>query len=256
MTPEQLALRRILVELKLAELFGLTMLPGGAPSTATATAESPMPKAREASRKPAAAATPEFDRVVGSVKEREAIVARLQKDVSVCTRCKLHATRTRTVFGEGPLGAELMFVGEGPGADEDASGRPFVGRAGQLLTKIIEAMGRQRDDVYIANVVKCRPPENRTPEPDEIGSCLPYLHEQIRQINPRVICALGAPATKTLLGITTAMGQARGKIYRLGHIRVVPTYHPAYLLRNPADKRKVWEDVQLVNRLLAEPEPT
>jgi DNA polymerase len=252
MTTQQLALRRLLVELKIADLFGHDSLPCGAPSTA-ASPEPSMPRAERPAAKQDAPLAP--DRPAGPGPDRDAVIARLQKEVASCTRCKLHSGRTHTVFGEGPLGAELMFVGEGPGADEDATGRPFVGRAGQLLTKIIEAMGRKREDVYIANVVKCRPPGNRTPEPDEIGSCLPYLQEQIRQINPRVICALGAPATKTLLGITTPMGQARGKIYRLGHIRVVPTYHPAYLLRNPADKRKVWEDVQLVNRLLEEREP-
>ncbi|MFO0981786.1 MAG: uracil-DNA glycosylase [Planctomycetota bacterium] len=261
-------IRRLQHEIKAWRDFGLDALVLIAPEHAAPRSPRPGPEEQEAAvprRAPGPRPDQEdreversvaiqpvlFDSQPTSSRDAEIASHELAKVVASCTRCKLHQGRTQTVFGEGPLGADLMFIGEGPGADEDATGRPFVGRAGQLLTKIIEAMGRRREDVYIANVVKCRPPQNRTPEPDEIGSCLPYLQEQIRLVRPRLICTLGAPATKTLLGITTSMSQARGKIYKLGTIRVVPTFHPAYLLRNPAEKRKVWEDVQLINRLLA-----
>ncbi|MEW6741118.1 MAG: uracil-DNA glycosylase [Planctomycetota bacterium] len=180
------------------------------------------------------------------------VLAALAGQAATCTRCKLHHKRTRVVFGEGRADAAILFVGEGPGADEDLQGRPFVGRAGQLLNRIIEAMGLKREEVYIGNIVKCRPPGNRTPERDEVASCLPYLLRQIATIKPRIIVALGAPAMHALLEISTPISQARGKVFRLGEIRVVPTFHPAYLLRNPREKAKVWEDMQLVLKLLAE----
>ena len=165
-----------------------------------------------------------------------------------CTRCKLHGGRTRLVFGVGNPSAELMFVGEGPGADEDLQGEPFVGRAGQLLTKMIEAMGFARSEVYIANVVKCRPPGNRDPEPDEIAACEPFLKAQIAAIRPRVVVALGRFAVQTLLRDATPISRQRGRWREYEGVRLMPTFHPAYLLRNPAEKKPAWEDLQLVMR--------
>ena len=170
--------------------------------------------------------------------------------VGGCRLCELHKGRTRTVFGEGDPRAKLMFIGEGPGADEDAQGRPFVGRAGQLLTKIIEAMGLRREDVYIGNIVKCRPPGNRVPEPDEIASCLPYLEKQIEAISPEIICTLGNVATQTITGERRPMSDMRGRTFTWRATRVVPTYHPAACLRNPSCKKLVWEDIQVVMRYL------
>jgi DNA polymerase len=159
------------------------------------------------------------------------------------------------VFGEGNPKAELMFVGEAPGHEEDLQGRPFVGRAGQLLTKMIEAMGFTRDEVYIANVLKCRPPENRDPAPDEVERCRPYLLRQIELVEPRVLCALGRHALRTLTGYQGGITKVRGKPMEFGRWRVVPTFHPAYLLRNPGAKREAWEDLQAVLRLLGRPVP-
>jgi DNA polymerase len=170
----------------------------------------------------------------------------IRGDLGACTRCKLHAGRTNLVFGVGNPRAELMFVGEGPGGDEDLQGEPFVGRAGQLLTKMIEAMGFARSDVYIANVVKCRPPGNRDPEPDEIEACEPFLKAQIAAIRPRVVVALGRFAVQTLLRDTTPISRQRGRWREYEGVRLMPTFHPAYLLRNPAEKKAAWDDLQLV----------
>lgn len=170
----------------------------------------------------------------------------VREDLGECTRCKLAPGRHKLVFGVGSPTAELMFVGEGPGADEDAQGEPFVGKAGQLLTKMIEAMGFRRGEVYIANVVKCRPPGNRDPEPDEIESCEPFLKAQIAAIRPRVIVALGRFAVQTLLRDATPISRQRGKWREYEGVRLMPTFHPAYLLRNPPEKKKAWEDLQLV----------
>ena len=169
-----------------------------------------------------------------------------------CTRCPLGSLgRQKVVFGDGNPEAKLMFVGEGPGRDEDKQGIPFVGRAGKLLNKIIEAMGLQRRDVYIANVVKCRPPKNRAPTPEESGTCTSLLlWHQINIISPQIICTLGASATKGLLGADTRIGAVRGVFQELDGIQVMPTYHPAYLLRNPKEKAKVWADMQIVMRAL------
>lgn len=168
-----------------------------------------------------------------------------------CVRCaELAQCRTQVVFGTGNPRAELMFIGEAPGADEDAQGEPFVGRAGQLLTKIIQAMGFARHEVYIANVLKCRPPENRTPLPMEVQNCLPYLQRQIEWIQPRVMVALGATAMRALLDIQIGITKMRGRWYYYRGIPIMPTYHPAYLLRNPAAKRDVWQDMQEVVRQL------
>ncbi|MCC7416904.1 MAG: uracil-DNA glycosylase [Acidobacteria bacterium] len=168
-----------------------------------------------------------------------------------CTRCKLHTLgRTQIVFGAGNPNADLMFVGEAPGADEDVQGIPFVGRAGQLLTKIIEAIGLARDDVYIANVIKCRPPGNRNPEPDEVQECEPFLFRQIASVRPKVIVALGKFAAQTLLSTDDPISRLRGRTFEYRGATLVPTFHPAYLLRNPSSKREVWEDMKLVRRLL------
>jgi uracil-DNA glycosylase len=181
----------------------------------------------------------------------------IREVIGDCTRCKLSRLgRTQVVFGVGNPSAELMFVGEGPGADEDRQGEPFVGKAGQLLTKIIEAgMGLKRSDVYIANVVKCRPPNNRDPEPDEVEACESFLRAQIASIGPKVIVTLGRHASLTLLRTTTPITRLRGRWSAYAGIPVMPTYHPAYLLRNPAEKRFVWEDIQEVLRKLGRPIP-
>jgi uracil-DNA glycosylase family 4 len=171
-----------------------------------------------------------------------------------CTRCKLAGGRTHIVFGAGNPNADLMFVGEGPGRDEDLKAEPFVGRAGQLLTEIItKGMKLRREDVYIANVVKCRPPDNRNPEPDEIATCIPFLQQQIAAIRPRVIVALGKFAAHTLLGVQTPITRLRGGWHEYEGVRLMPTLHPAYLLRNPADKRLVWEDIKQVMEELGLP---
>jgi len=181
---------------------------------------------------------------------QEALAA-VRADIGDCTRCKLHALgRKQIVFGVGNPNADLMFVGEAPGADEDIQGIPFVGRAGQLLTKIIEAIGLKRDDVYIANVIKCRPPQNRNPEQDEVDTCEPFLFRQIDIIEPKVIVALGKFGAQTLLGTLEPISRLRGRVYEYRGAKLVPTFHPAYLLRNPASKREVWEDMKLVRTLL------
>jgi len=168
-----------------------------------------------------------------------------------CQRCKLGKTRTNLVFGQGNPHAELMFVGEAPGRDEDEQGLAFVGRAGQLLTKIIEAIGRKREDVFIANVLKCRPPNNRNPEPDEVASCRPFLDEQVRLIAPRVIVTLGTFAAQALLQTDESIGRLRGRWQTAKGVRVMPTFHPAFLLRSPERKKDVWEDMKLVRDFLA-----
>ena len=170
----------------------------------------------------------------------------LEKRALECTQCGLCEKRTQVVFGEGNPNADLMFIGEGPGYDEDIQGRPFVGKAGQLLTKIIEAMGLKRSDVYIANCVKCRPPQNRNPLPDEIAACNPYLKRQIDLIQPKVICALGKFAAQTLLGTERPISRLRGQFEDYQGIKLMPTFHPAYLLRNPQDKKLVWQDMQKI----------
>ena len=183
----------------------------------------------------------------------------IREDLGDCTRCKLHKGRTNLVFGVGSPRAELMFVGEGPGADEDAQGEPFVGRAGQLLNNMIKAMGLRREDVYIANIVKCRPPGNRTPEPDECETCSPFLMRQIATIKPKVIVALGATAAKNLLAISSSLGEMRGHWYDFKPAgsdpswpgaRLAVTYHPAYLLRDPRQKGETWKDLQMVMKYL------
>jgi uracil-DNA glycosylase len=176
---------------------------------------------------------------------------RIRTDITpTCTRCKLHKARTQIVFGVGNPKAQLVFVGEGPGRDEDEQGEPFVGRAGKLLTQMIEAMNLRREDVYICNVVKCRPPENRLPEKDEIATCSPYLYRQLGVIAPKVICCLGACSAQTLLETTQGISRFRGEWFDYRGAKLIATYHPAYLLRNPAAKGEVWKDLQKVMAVL------
>jgi uracil-DNA glycosylase family 4 len=179
-------------------------------------------------------------------KVQDDTLLKIREDLGDCTRCKLHKGRNKIVFGDGNPNAKLVFIGEGPGADEDIQGLPFVGRAGKLLTQMIEAMGLQRKDVYICNVVKCRPPENRTPEPDEVEVCSPYLLRQIDVINPKVLVCLGAVAAKTLLETNRGITQFRGQWLEWRGRKLMATYHPAYLLRNPNAKGEVWKDLQKV----------
>ena len=174
----------------------------------------------------------------------------LRKKVLQCQKCSLCKTRNKVVFGTGSAKASLMFVGEAPGRDEDQKGEPFVGRAGQLLTKIIESIGLKRSDVYIANVLKCRPPNNRNPLPEEIITCEPYLIQQIEQIKPKVICTLGKFAAQTLLRTTETISKLRGNFFFYHGAKLIPTYHPAYLLRNPSEKRLVWEDMKKMRKVL------
>jgi uracil-DNA glycosylase len=170
----------------------------------------------------------------------------IRKELGDCKRCKLHRTRHTLVFGEGNKKAKLMIIGEGPGYEEDVQGKPFVGKAGQLLTKILQSIHLQREEVYITNIIKCRPPQNRNPEPDEIQSCYPFLIKQIHAIQPQIICALGAFSAQTLLKTDAKITTLRGRFHEFAGIKVFPTYHPAYLLRNPERKREVWEDMKQI----------
>jgi uracil-DNA glycosylase family 4 len=186
---------------------------------------------------------------------KEALAA-TRAEIGDCTRCKLHTLgRRQIVFGVGNPDADLMFVGEAPGADEDVQGIPFVGRAGQLLTKMIEAMGYRRDEVYIANVIKCRPPDNRNPEPDEVETCEPFLFQQVAAIQPKVIVALGSFAAKTLLKTTAPISRLRGRVYEYQGAKLVPTFHPSYLLRSPGQKREAWDDLKVALGLLGREAP-
>jgi DNA polymerase len=210
----------------------------------------PVWRHREGNRNPEHPVHPEHLEFVNA---SEALAALKTEIGPACTRCKLHTLgRTQVVFGVGNPQADLMFVGEAPGADEDIQGEPFVGRAGQLLTKIIEAIGLRREDVYIANVIKCRPPQNRNPEFDEVAACEPFLFRQVDIIKPKVIVALGKFGAQTLLKTEEPISRLRGRVFDYRGAKLVPTFHPAYLLRNPASKREVWEDMKLVRRLLSE----
>jgi uracil-DNA glycosylase family 4 len=170
----------------------------------------------------------------------------IRAEIGDCQRCKLAPTRTNIVFGSGNPNAELMFVGEAPGYDEDKQGLPFVGRAGQLLTKIIESINLKREDVYICNVLKCRPPDNRNPEPDEVGSCNPFLRMQLAAIRPKIVCCLGTFAAQTVLQTAAPISKLRGRFFDMDGMRVIATFHPAYLLRSPEKKREVWEDMKQI----------
>lgn len=180
-------------------------------------------------------------------------LAQLEAAVRDCQACRLHEGRRQVVFGTGNPAADLVFVGEAPGRDEDMQGEPFVGQAGQLLTRIIQAIGLSRRDVYILNVIKCRPPQNRNPLPDEVAACRPIIEKQLACLQPRVICALGTFAAQALLRTDERISRLRGRFHPLGDVLVRPTFHPAYLLRNPQDKRKVWEDMQDIQRELGLP---
>jgi uracil-DNA glycosylase len=175
----------------------------------------------------------------------------IRADLQNCKRCKLAEGRKNIVFGSGNQNAELMFVGEAPGAEEDEQGLPFVGRAGQLLTKIIESIGMRRDEVFICNILKCRPPGNRNPETDEIAACERFLFRQIAAVKPKIICALGTFGAQTLLKTTEPIGKLRGKIIDYRGVKVIATFHPAYLLRNPNEKRRVWEDMKIIRRYIS-----
>ncbi len=193
---------------------------------------------------------------LGAVPDSAVALRAVRDDIGDCHRCKLCEKRTNIVFGVGSPTAQVMFVGEGPGEDEDRKGEPFVGRAGQLLTEIItKGMGLARSDVYIANVVKCRPPGNRNPEPDEIAACQPFLLRQIDAVSPKVIVALGKFAAQTLLATATPISKLRGRWFGFRGRKLMPTFHPSYLLRNPADKKLVWEDIKQVMQELGLPLP-
>lgn len=180
------------------------------------------------------------------ISNKGAALEDLKNEIGDCTRCKLSRGRKSIVFGEGSADADIMFIGEGPGRDEDIQARPFVGEAGKLLTNLILKLGLKREDVYIANIVKCRPPNNRNPEEDEIKTCIPFVKRQISIINPKVIVCLGRIAAQTLLGSKAAISKLRGNFFSYNDIPVMPTFHPAYLLRNPRDKWLTWEDMQKV----------
>jgi len=204
----------------------------------------PKSQPKPAPVKPVAPASPSLFEAADKIVDDSLL--KIREDLGDCTRCKLHKGRNKLVFGDGNPRAQLVFVGEGPGADEDMQGLPFVGRAGKLLTQMIEAMGLKRSDVYICNVVKCRPPQNRAPEPDEVETCSPYLLRQIDVIHPKVIVCLGAVAAKTLLNTTRGISNFRGEWLDWRGHKLMATYHPAYLLRNPPAKADVWKDLQKV----------
>lgn len=192
----------------------------------------------------------------GSREQRQADLDALRQRVAACTRCpQLASTRTQTVFGVGPLDPEICFVGEAPGADEDRSGEPFVGPAGQLLTRIITACGMRREDVYICNILRCRPPGNRQPQPDEAAHCAEYLEKTLELVAPRYLVALGGTATRFLLGIETGITRLRGRFFEYRGIPVLCTFHPSYLLRSPDKKKDVWEDMKLLLTRLGRPIP-
>jgi len=195
------------------------------------------------------AAPPEIAAAVAPA-DRAAALQLIRDEIGDCTRCALHKGRNKLVFADGSANARLMFVGEGPGADEDAQGLPFVGRAGQLLNNMISAMGLKREDVYIANVVKCRPPGNRTPEPDEANTCSPFLFRQIDVVRPQVLVALGATAATYLLGARQPLAGLRGRVHAFRGAQLIVTYHPAYLLRDPRQKKEAWADLQIAMREL------
>jgi uracil-DNA glycosylase family 4 len=220
--------------------------------------EEPLPKPKRSAAAPPLATQPAIDAALFSAPSKTSnffaslktvandSLLKIREDIGDCQRCRLGKTRKHIVFADGNPQAELVFVGEGPGADEDASGVPFVGRAGKLLTQMIEAMGLKRQDVYICNVVKCRPPGNRPPEADEVTTCSPFLVRQLEAINPKVIVALGATAAKTLLETETGISKFRGQWLDFRGKKLMATYHPAYLLRNPPAKGEVWKDLQKV----------
>jgi len=194
----------------------------------------------------------DLPRLKGTTESKASLLDEVRRELGDCTRCNLCASRKQIVFGKGNPNASLVFVGEAPGREEDLAGEPFVGEAGQLLTRIINAIQLRREDVYITNVIKCRPPNNRDPKPQEIKACFPFLQSQLQVVRPSIICALGRCAAQSLLRTTERISRLRGKIFEFQKIKVVPTFHPASLLRNPQWKRDVWQDIQLVHKLLEE----
>lgn len=223
------ASRQLRQRLEGLKAFGVTALPRAAsPVVAAPMTAAPAPVARDIAAR----------------------LATLAAQVQQCRKCTLYRTRTHAVISDGTPAAQLMFVGEAPGRDEDLQGVPFVGAAGQLLTKMIQAIGLRREDVYIANVLKDRPPGNRTPLPEEMAACLPFLLEQIAIVRPRVLCILGSVAAKALLGPDVSITKIRGRTFDMDGITVIPTFHPAYLLRNPPAKKYAWVDLKLVKRFL------
>jgi len=216
----------------------------GAPGLASETGDSQQEISTIPTRKPAPALN------IIPAQDRAAALQAIRDDIGNCTRCALHKGRNKIVFADGSPTARLMFVGEGPGADEDAQGLPFVGRAGQLLNNMITAMGLKREEVYIANIVKCRPPGNRTPEPDEANTCSPFLMRQIDVVGPEVIVALGATAATYLLGARQPLAGLRGRVHNVRGTKLIVTYHPAYLLRDPRQKKEAWADLQIAMREL------
>lgn len=199
---------------------------------------------------PKAAPMPDSAAIAMPLPVQDASLEAIRADLGDCTRCKLCKTRKNIVFGDGSPKTRVVFVGEGPGDQEDQQGLPFVGRSGQLLTQMIVAMGLSRAEVYIANVVKCRPPENRNPEPDEVATCSPFLHRQLDLIRPEVVVALGKFAAQTLLATETPISKLRGQFHSYRGTKLMPTFHPAYLLRNPPAKKDAWADLQLVMKEL------
>lgn len=236
MTTIQKILKDVKNLLEYHQLMGVKEIP---------TAKGKGRKAKEGSK-----ACPEQGRRVKGERSKEMRLKELREEIGDCTLCRLCKGRTNLVFGVGNPAARLMFIGEGPGRDEDLKGEPFVGRAGQLLTKIIEAMGYKRSEVYITNILKCRPPENRNPEPDEIETCIPFLKKQIEAIKPKAIICLGKFAAQSVLNTGEPITRLRGQMGEYEGIPVMPTYHPAYLLRNPDAKKQVWEDVKKVMKIL------
>jgi DNA polymerase len=184
----------------------------------------------------------------GLSEDNQSLLDKVVEEMGDCKRCKLHPSRKNIVFGFGNSGARLMFVGEAPDADEDEQGMPFVGKAGQLLTKIIEAIDLKRSDVYIANILKCRPPSNRNPEEDEINTCIPFLEKQLKIIAPEIVCTLGNIATRAMLDTDMGITKLRGRFHERSGLKVMPTYHPSYLLRDPSKKRETWEDMKKVKK--------
>jgi uracil-DNA glycosylase len=213
----------------------------------------PLPEPRTAALAPSArSGSGEAGAVIQIARSSQELLEAIRADIGpTCSRCKLHTLgRTQIVFGVGNPDADLMFVGEAPGADEDIQGIPFVGRAGQLLTKMINAIQFERDDVYIANVIKCRPPQNRNPDPDEVASCEPFLFEQIDAVKPKVIVALGKFAAQTLLRTQDPISRLRGRVYDFRGAKLIPTFHPSFLLRSPNNKREAWEDLKKARAIL------
>jgi uracil-DNA glycosylase len=211
--------------------------------------EAPAPELRQTSIRPPVPSLSLFEAPPAPRSGPETL-EQIREDLGDCHRCELADGRKTIVFGEGNPRAELVFVGEGPGADEDEQGRPFVGRAGQLLNRMIQAIGMKREAVYICNVVKCRPPGNRTPEKDEIETCSPFLFRQLEAIKPRLICCLGAPAVRTVLGLKEGIMKIRGRLYDFGDAKVLATVHPAYILRNPREEKILREDFEKIRKLL------